>query len=115
MPCCNSRRTEGAVQRQRWCDTVSTRCSIDSMHIDPTRTQAQSFATTADRAEPVFMLNLLRFKEGTGAESYARYSAAAREHLARVGGAIVWAGACDEALIGPEAASGMPRPSCATR
>ena len=72
------------------------------MHIDPTRTQARSFATTADRAEPVFMLNLLRFKEGTGAESYARYSAAAREHLERVGGAILWAGACDEALIGPE-------------
>jgi uncharacterized protein (DUF1330 family) len=73
------------------------------MHIDPTSEQAQSFGATAERPEPVFMLNLLRFKEGDGTESYARYTAAASEHLARVGGAILWAGACDEALIGPAA------------
>jgi uncharacterized protein (DUF1330 family) len=73
------------------------------MHIEPTSEQAQGFAASTDRPEPVFMLNLLRFKEGTGAESYARYAAATGEHLARVGGEIVWAGACDEALIGPGA------------
>jgi uncharacterized protein (DUF1330 family) len=71
------------------------------MHIEPTSEQAQGFAASTDRPEPVFMLNLLRFKEGAGAESYARYAAATGEHLARVGGEIVWAGACDEALIGP--------------
>jgi uncharacterized protein (DUF1330 family) len=73
------------------------------MHIEPTPGQAQAFAATTNGAEPVFMLNLLRFNEGTGAESYGRYAAATVEHLARVGGTVVWAGACDEALIGPQA------------
>jgi uncharacterized protein (DUF1330 family) len=73
------------------------------MHIDPTRDQAETFAATTDRPEPVFMLNLLRFAEREGAESYARYAAATGEHLERVGGQIVWAGACDDALIGPAA------------
>jgi len=73
------------------------------MHIDPTREQAAAFAAGADRPEPVFMLNLLRFEPGTGAESYGRYAAAVGEHLERVGGSMVWAGACDAALIGPGA------------
>lgn len=73
------------------------------MHIDPTREQAEAFAATTQRPEPVFMLNLLRFAEGSGAESYGRYAAAAGEHLARVGGSMLWAGACDDALIGPQA------------
>lgn len=73
------------------------------MHIDPTREQAEAFATTAGRPEPVFMLNLLRFEEGDGIESYGRYATAVGEHLERVGGSMVWVGACDEALIGPQA------------
>ena len=73
------------------------------MHIDPTPEQAQAFSATTSRPEPVFMLNLLRFAEESGAASYQRYTAAATEHLARVGGEILWAGACDEALIGPDA------------
>ena len=75
------------------------------MHIEPTRSQAEAFAATAEgeSAEPVVMLNLLRFAEGTGAEAYGRYATAVSEHLERVGGSIVWAGACDQALIGPEA------------
>ena len=73
------------------------------MHVDPTPQQVEAFAATAQpSSEPVFMLNLLRFKEGTGAESYGRYGAAVAEHLARVGGELVWAGACDTALIGPQ-------------
>jgi uncharacterized protein (DUF1330 family) len=57
------------------------------------------------------MLNLLRFKdradgllesEGiSGAEAYARYAAETQHHLERVGGEVLWAGACDRALIGP--------------
>ena len=70
------------------------------MHIDPTPEQAQAFAARRDEPGPVFMLNLLRFSE---AEAYGRYAAAAQEHLARVGGEMLWAGACDEALIGPQA------------
>ncbi len=49
------------------------------------------------------MLNLLRFSDDGGTESYGRYAAAAQEHLARVGGSMLWAGACEEALIGPQA------------
>src|SRR4051794_18512603 len=71
------------------------------MHIDPSPEQAEAFAANAAGSGPVFMLNLLRFAEPAGAESYARYAAATGEHLERVGGEIVWAGACDDALIGP--------------
>ena len=79
------------------------------MHIDPTVEQLQRLqADAAGDAAPVFMLNLLRFNEqatteegGTGAESYDRYAALAADHLARVGGEIVWAGGCSDALIGP--------------
>jgi uncharacterized protein (DUF1330 family) len=73
------------------------------MHIDPTREQAEAYAASAGHPEPVVMLNLLRFKEGTGAEDYGRYAAAVGEHLQRVGGAMLWAGVCDAALIGPSA------------
>jgi uncharacterized protein (DUF1330 family) len=81
------------------------------MHIDPTHDQAAAFQGDADNGEPVFMLNLLRFKEHadgvdaadgiSGAEAYGRYAANTGKHLARVGGRIVWAGGCHEALIGP--------------
>src|SRR3954467_8483809 len=73
------------------------------MHIDPSPEQAEAFAANAAGSGPVFMLNLLRFAEPAGAESYARYAAATGEHLERVGGEIVWAGACADALIGPGA------------
>jgi uncharacterized protein (DUF1330 family) len=81
------------------------------MHVDPTQEQFQAFAESAPAEGPVFMLNLLRFKdradaplesEGiSGAEAYARYVAATPPHLERVGGEVLWAGACDRALIGP--------------
>ncbi|WP_372790055.1 DUF1330 domain-containing protein [Paraconexibacter sp.] len=70
------------------------------MHIDPTGEQVSAFAERDDDM-PVFMLNLLRFKPDGGAESYATYAAATAPHLRRVGGEIVWSGACDTALIGP--------------
>jgi uncharacterized protein (DUF1330 family) len=82
------------------------------MHIDPSQAQIEGFTATAgEQAEPVFMLNLLRFKERadgvdaddgiSGMEAYGRYAAATGDHLARVGGEVVWAGVCDDALIGP--------------
>lgn len=79
-------------------------------HVDPTPEQARAFAETAGDKGPVFMLNLLRFEDeveglekGTisGAEAYALYAAATAPHLERVGGEIVWAGGCGDALIGP--------------
>ena len=82
------------------------------MHIDPSPDQIAGFTASAQSDEPVFMLNLLRFKERadgideadgiSGLEAYGRYAARVPEHLARVGGEIVWGGACDRALIGPD-------------
>lgn len=74
------------------------------MHIDPTPAQVERFVADADAdggAEPIFMLNLLRFQADGGQEAYATYAAAAQPHLARVGAQVQWAGACDAALIGP--------------
>ena len=83
------------------------------MHVDPTPEQARAFGETAGAEGPVFMLNLLSFKdradgvaageETSGAEAYARYAQATGAHLERVGGEVVWAGECGTALIGPEA------------
>lgn len=78
------------------------------MHIDPTHDQAVRFGGSAAGDDtPVFMLNLLRFADtsadgDSGMAAYGRYAAATAPHLARVGGEVVWAGACDAALIGPE-------------
>lgn len=81
------------------------------MHIDPTQEQFQAFAESPAAEGSVFMLNLLRFKDRadgplesqgiSGAEAYASYAAATQPHLERVGGEVLWAGACDRALIGP--------------
>jgi uncharacterized protein (DUF1330 family) len=74
-------------------------------HVDPTRAQAEAFAATAAaQAEPVFMLNLLRFVEGGGAETYARYAAAIAPCLAAVGGEVTWSGTCAGSVIGPDEA-----------
>ena len=78
------------------------------MHIDPTSEQVAEFATKIGDPEPLYMVNLLRFKdradgpdEISGFELYGRYAAATAKHLDRVGGELMWAGACDTALIGP--------------
>ena len=82
-------------------------------YIDPSQDQLQTLAAAAaEDTEPVFMLNLLKFKERadgidaadeiSGAEAYGRYAEAVAPHLARVGGEIVWSGVCTGSLIGPE-------------
>ena len=78
------------------------------MHIDPTSEQLADFATSIGDPQPLYMLNLLRFKDRadgpddvSGFELYGRYAAATAKHLERVGGELMWAGACDTALIGP--------------
>jgi uncharacterized protein (DUF1330 family) len=70
--------------------------------IEPTPEQIARFQASTDGG-PVTMLNLLRFAGDEGRESYARYGGEVVAHLQRVGGEIVYFGACDEALIGPEA------------
>src|SRR5688572_18625752 len=71
-------------------------------HIQPSSHQEQAFGATAGRPEPFVMLNLLRFSQEGGPAAYGRYAVAAKEHLEHVGGSLLWAGACDEALIGPQ-------------
>ena len=80
--------------------------------VDPTREQIQRLASGDLDQGPIVMLNLLRFRdraevvdgqEGlSGREAYERYAAAAAGHLSAVGGRILNAGACVEAVIGPD-------------
>ena len=65
------------------------------MAIDPTRESFQRFMT-AGTAGPVVMLNLLRFADRDGYEAYLRATA---PFLAKVGGAVVYAGLADPALV----------------
>ena len=61
--------------------------------------------------EPIYMLNLLKFKEKaeysdgrdtnlTGAEAYAIYSAEVVEHLANVGGGLMFSAAVERLMLG---------------
>jgi uncharacterized protein (DUF1330 family) len=78
--------------------------------IEPTPEQFQRLASSEDES-PVFMLNLLRFKERadgidaadgiTGAEAYGRYGAAVQEHIERVGARVLMALPVQECVIGP--------------
>lgn len=87
-------------------------------HIDPTRAQFEAFKHL-DRDRPIEMLNLVRFREQaaypedhpeavnglSGAEAYALYGRHSGPVFARVGGEIVWRGAMETMLIGPETES----------
>ncbi|MEM6759718.1 MAG: DUF1330 domain-containing protein [Pseudomonadota bacterium] len=87
------------------------------MYIDPTRPQFDAFKDL-DRNHPIDMLNLLSFndlanypgdhdlaRDGlTGAEAYALYGKHSGPIFARVGGSIVWRGAFQGMVIGPDAA-----------
>ncbi len=80
------------------------------MSIEPTPEQFHRLASSGD-ADPIVMLNLLRFKpradgidaaDGiTGAEAYARYGAAVMSHLERVGGRVLMALTAKECVVGP--------------
>ncbi len=78
------------------------------MPVHPTAEQLQEL-TAAEDGKPVMMLNLLRFKpmadgvdEGvSGAEAYARYSAAAAPFLRAVGGRVRVAIQPAQTVIGP--------------
>jgi uncharacterized protein (DUF1330 family) len=84
-------------------------------YIDPDRTQFDAFKEL-DRNTPLHMLNLVRLsyvaqysadhplvsKGLTGAEAYKNYGMESGPVLADVGGSIVWRGAFEATLIGPE-------------
>lgn len=80
-------------------------------HVDPTKDRFAQFRA-ADRAGPIHMLNLIRFREhaaypdgraATGADAYAAYGRDSRPVFERLGGRIVWRGAFELTLIGPDA------------
>ena len=84
-------------------------------HVDPYRSQLDA-SEALPRGSAIEMLNLVRFRaraaypEGhpaasdglSGAEAYARYSAAAAPTFMKVGGTIAWRGRFEALLIGPE-------------
>lgn len=79
-------------------------------YIDPSRETFAAFRAD-DRPGPIHMLNLVRFREwaaypdgrrATGAEAYAAYGRDSRPVFSRLGGRIVWRGAFELMLIGPE-------------
>ena len=78
------------------------------MPVHPTAEQLQELTSSADGG-PVIMLNLLKFKpvadgidEGvSGAEAYARYSAATEPFLRAVGGRLRLATQPRQSVIGP--------------
>lgn len=79
-------------------------------YIDPAKDAFADFRAN-DRAGPVHMLNLIRLHmrarypdghETTGAQAYAAYGRDSAPVLARLGGRIVWRGAFEQMLIGPE-------------
>ncbi len=63
-----------------------------------------------DPAEPVVMLNLMKFREqsldgdGSGWDAYRRYSSRITPLLKARNGTILWAGTVDAVALGPEAA-----------
>lgn len=83
--------------------------------VDPMREQFETFKDL-DRDHPIEMLNLVRFREQaaypdghelaegglSGAEAYARYGAETAPIIARLGAEILWRGAFQTTLIGPE-------------
>lgn len=65
-------------------------------------TLAQFAALAARPADaPVVMVNLLKFRENGGLESYLRYGQEVAPHLARVGAKVRYGGTAPAVIIGP--------------
>jgi uncharacterized protein (DUF1330 family) len=72
------------------------------MPVDPTPETFGAFMKE-DAGEPVYMLNLLRYKPDGGRDRYREYGAAAAPFFAAVGGEMVYAGDCSTVMVGPDA------------
>lgn len=79
-------------------------------YVDPTKDVFAQFRAN-DREGPIHMLNLVRLKprasypdgrEATGAEAYAAYGRESGPVFIRLGGKVVWQGAFELMLIGPQ-------------
>ena len=78
-------------------------------YVDPTKEAFAAFRAN-DRAGPIHMLNLVRFRDkaaypdgrdATGAQAYAAYGRDNYPIFSRLGGRIVWRGNFELILIGP--------------
>lgn len=81
-----------------------------SKYVDPSRDQFAAFMKLPDDG-PIWMLNLIRLRkkadyederEATGEHAYKEYARASAPFFTGVGGKIVWSGAPQAILIGPE-------------
>ena len=72
--------------------------TIELNAMGPTPEQLQRFLALPDR--PVVMVNLLKFKAGSGAEDYGKYGQAMQKILADVGAEVIFTGQCQTTLIG---------------
>jgi uncharacterized protein (DUF1330 family) len=79
-------------------------------NIDPTREQFKEFMKLSGDG-PIWMLNLIRLRKkakysdgrkASGAEAYKTYGKESEPFFKAVGGKIVWSGAPQFVLIGPE-------------
>ena len=71
---------------------------VELNRMGPSPEQIQQFLALPDR--PVVMVNLLKFKEGAGAQEYAKYGQAMQTILKEVGAEIIFSGQCQMTLIG---------------
>ena len=71
---------------------------LEFNRMGPTPEQLQKFLALPD--QPVVMVNLLKFKDGPGAQDYAKYGEAMQDILAGVGAEIIFSGQCQATLIG---------------
>ena len=79
--------------------------------IAPRPDQIEEVIAAVPKGVPVVMLNMLRFRKMaeypderpkiSGREAYAKYSAEAAKHVAKVGGSLVWFGEAQGSVIGP--------------
>ena len=71
---------------------------VELNRMGPTPEQIQQFLALPDR--PVVMVNLLKFKDGDGAQEYGKYGQAMQTILKDVGAEIIFSGQCQMTLIG---------------
>lgn len=87
----------------------------DAVYVDPTRAAFDAFKALP-RDQPIWMLNLVRYRDVadypaghplhgqglSGAEAYRRYGEVSGPIFTRVGGSVVWRGAMQLMLTGPD-------------
>jgi uncharacterized protein (DUF1330 family) len=72
-----------------------------AQHIDPSEEQVKALLAASQTSDnPIVMVNLLKFNDGLGRDSYLRYASEVQPHLDRVGGSILYVGDAHQTVIG---------------